>query len=185
MFCKNCGNEIKDGELSCAACGAPAPQAQAQAQQPEKPVAPQQPQYEAPQAPQQPYAVPQQPYMPQQPYVKPARNPMDGFGFSVAGLVLGICGIVFGWIPFVSILVLVCSILGIVFGFMGRKKSVACYGKASGVATAGFVLGIVGASLCAFGLLTCTVCPTVIACEAANEVNDLYDDFDDYYDYYY
>ena len=35
MFCKNCGNEIKDGELSCAACGAPAPQPQAQ--QPEQP----------------------------------------------------------------------------------------------------------------------------------------------------
>ncbi len=174
MFCKNCGNEIIDGQLNCPACGAPAPQPQA-------PVQPEQPQYQAPQqpyaAPQQPYAAPQQPYAaPQQPYVAPqrVRNPMDGLGYSIAALVLGCCGIFFGFVTFVNIIFLVCSILGIVFGYMGRKKSIACYGKASGMATAGLILGIVGTAICGLGLITCTLCYGSLLCAEASLPYSLY-----------
>ncbi len=97
------------------------------------------------------------------------RNPNDGLGLSIAALVLGVCGILFGWVFVFNILVLPCSILGIVFGAKGRRKSFAAYGKSSGMATAGFVLGIIGASICALGVLSCTL-PACIcsSCEACS-----------------
>lgn len=67
---------------------------------------------------------------------------------AIASLVLGIiscvCSVcyIIGWIAG-----LVCGILAIVFGVKARKHS------AKGLATAGFVLGIVGTSLCGVTLL--------------------------------
>lgn len=87
----------------------------------------------------------------------------DGKGFSIAALVLGIVGIVGGWIPYVGYVTLVCSILGIIFGAKGRKMSVAANGKASGLATAGLVLGIVGTALGALGVI-CVGCATAAVC---------------------
>ncbi len=164
MFCKNCGNEIIDGQLNCAACGAPAPQLQTpvESEQPQAPVHPQY-QYQVPQQPQ--YQAPVQPQYQAPLYQVPqrVRNPMDGLGYSIAALVLGCCGVVFGFFFVVNILFLICSILGIVFGYMGRKRSIACYGKASGMATAGFVLGIIGTAICGIGVATCTVCLPIMS----------------------
>ncbi len=87
-----------------------------------------------------------------------AQAPVDnGKGLSIAALVLGILGIVGGWIPVVGYFTTVCAILGIVLGAKGRKKSIAAEGKASGLATAGLVLGIIGTAFAALGLV-CTIC---------------------------
>ena len=89
----------------------------------------------------------------------------DGKGQSIAALVLGILGIIGGWFPIVCYFTTVCAILGVVFGVIGRKKSVAAHGKASGLATAGLVLGIVGTAIAALGLV-CTVLCSAAMCAA-------------------
>lgn len=87
----------------------------------------------------------------------------EGKGFSIAALVLGIIGLIGGWFPYVGYFTLACSILGIIFGVKGRKMSVAVHGKASGLATAGLVLGIVGTAICALGVL-CIGCASALIC---------------------
>lgn len=89
----------------------------------------------------------------------------DGKKFSVAALVLGILGIVGGSIPVICYFTTVCAILGIVFGVKGRKLSVAANGKASGLATAGLVLGIIGTVFAVLGLL-CTAACSAVLCAA-------------------
>lgn len=123
---------------------------QQQPQQPQQNY--QQPQQNFQQPQQNPY---QQPYQ-QNPYQQPASVP--GKGFSIAALVTGIVGVVFCWTPGFNIVVLVCSILGIIFGVKGRQMSLQATGKASGLATAGLVLGIIGASFAGIGVLCTTAC---------------------------
>ena len=96
----------------------------------------------------------------------PTQPVSDGKGFSIAGMVLGILGIIGGFIPIVCYVTTVCAILGIVFGAMGRKKSVAANGKASGIATAGLVLGIIGTAFAVLGLI-CTIACAAAICSAA------------------
>lgn len=85
-------------------------------------------------------------------------TPNDGKGMSVASLVLGILGIIGSWIPVVSYFTALCAILGLIFGVKGRKQSTLANGKPSGLATAGFVLGIIGTSFAAIGLLCALAC---------------------------
>ena len=63
-----------------------------------------------------------------------------GNGLAVAGLVMGILGLVLFWIPFLGILL---GILGLIFGGIGigRANKV---GKGKGMAVAGLVMGILG-----------------------------------------
>ncbi|MBQ8683128.1 MAG: DUF4190 domain-containing protein [Clostridia bacterium] len=89
----------------------------------------------------------------------------DGKKLSIAALVLGILGIVGGWIPVVGYFTLVLAILGIILGAKGRAKSIAATGKASGMATAGLVLGIIGTALGAVGVL-CAACAGAALCAA-------------------
>lgn len=90
-----------------------------------------------------------------------------GKGFSVAALVLGIIGAVFGWFGVLGIVALACSIVGIVLAVIGRKKSLIALGKPSGMATAGLVLSIIGASLAAIGVIACFACAACIGNAAA------------------
>lgn len=94
----------------------------------------------------------------------------DGKKLSIAALVLGIVGIAGGTVlsavPFIGIITFICSLLGIILGVKGRKKSVAAYGKASGLATAGLVLGIIGVVFGALGLI-CSICAAAALCAAA------------------
>ena len=87
----------------------------------------------------------------------------NGKGISIAALVLGVLGIVGGWIPVVCYFTTVCAILGLIFGVIGRKKSIAACGKASGLATAGFVLGIIGTAVAAVGLICGIACVGCLA----------------------
>ena len=90
----------------------------------------------------------------------------NGKGMSIAALVLGILGIIGGWIPVVCYFTTICAILGLIFGIIGRKKSVTAFGKASGMATAGLVLGIIGTAFAVLGLICSTLC-TAALCSAA------------------
>ncbi len=87
----------------------------------------------------------------------------DGKGISIAALVMGILGIVGGFIPVITYFTTICAILGLIFGVIGRKKSIAAYGKASGLATAGLVLGIIGTAFAALGLLCTLACIGTLA----------------------
>ena len=78
----------------------------------------------------------------------------DGKKESTAAMVLGIIGVALGFIcffvlGFLVIASFVCSLLGIIYGVKGKRLSRAATGTASGQATAGFVLGIVGVVLSA------------------------------------
>ena len=152
--------------------------------------APQDPQYGQPQQPQQPqYGQPQQPMygQPQQPmYGQPQQPqygqpqfgqlpPSDGKGMSIAGLVCGIVGILsvlFG--VFGGVIGIVTTILGIVFGVMGRKKSMLVHGRPSGLATAGLVLGIIGASIATLGLICSIACVSCYTDLLGDLMYDLY-----------
>lgn len=152
--CPNCNAQLNDDAMFCGNCGA---------------------QFAAPQNPQGGYQQPQpngytnQQYQPQMPYGQPpyGQKPNDGKGMSIAALVLGICGLVIPWAGFVA------SILGIVFGIIGRSKSVACYGRASGMATAGLVTGIVGTAFGLIWIIACVSCADCISCGLCGSSNAL------------
>lgn len=110
-------------------------------------------------------------YMPPQPPMGPVN---DGKGISIAALVCGILGIVGSFIPFVSYFTTVLAILGLIFGIMGRKKSTLAYGKASGLATAGLVLGAIGVGFAVLGLLCTIVCTAALCSAGAAGMNGMF-----------
>ena len=79
-----------------------------------------------------------------------------GQKFSIAALVCGILGIVGGFIPVVRYFTLILAILGVIFGVKGRKIAAQTQGD-SGLATGGFVLGIIGCAFSAIGVV-CAAC---------------------------
>ena len=95
-----------------------------------------------------------------------------GKGYSVAALVLGICSAFFSMFlasafP-ISLIFFACGIIGIAMGVVGRKKSIACFGRPSGLATAGFVLSIIGTSLSGIFILSCVACIACIGAEVGS-----------------
>lgn len=73
-------------------------------------------------------------------------------GFATASLILGIISVLSSFSLYIIIFHLVgivVGIVGIVLGIMARKK------KTSGMATAGFVLSIIGTSLCGLEFMAC------------------------------
>ena len=91
----------------------------------------------------------------------------NGKGMSIAALVLGILGIIGGWFPIVCYFTTVCAILGLIFGIIGRKRSTAALGKASGIATAGLVLGIIGTAFAVLGIICTGLCMAALCSAAA------------------
>ena len=100
----------------------------------------------------------------------------NGKGFSIASLVLGILGCVGVFLSYtpLCIVFLVLSIVGLVLAVKGRKMSVAAEGKASGLATAGLVLSIIGIVFAGLGVICYAACTCAVA-EAANDLEDLYE----------
>lgn len=74
-----------------------------------------------------------------------------GFVTSLVGLVLSFCGAI------LSIVALPVAIVGLVLSILGKKK-LAEAGETSGLATAGFVIGIVAVSISAILFFTCGIC---------------------------
>ncbi|MGH2662450.1 MAG: DUF4190 domain-containing protein [Actinomycetota bacterium] len=80
-----------------------------------------------------------QPPQPSQPPVPPG-VPGQTNGLAIAGMVCGILGVVLFWIPYLGIIL---GILGLVFGFLGRNRAVQLGGVGQGMAMAGIVTGAV------------------------------------------
>lgn len=152
MICKNCGNELREGSRFCGKCGTAV--SGQEGNQPQQPVY-QQPVY-------------------QQPMNRQPRNPNDGRGYSITALVLGICGVVLSWVSVLNLFVLAAGILGVIYGYKGRQMSMDAYGKPSGLATAGFVLGIIGTSICGIGVLSCIACAAASNCYSCAVADLLY-----------
>lgn len=117
--------------------GPPQPPAQWQQNAPQQP-----PQWQQPQQPQQPPYTPPQYYVPPQP--QPPYQPPEQTGFSIAGLVMGILGILsscfcIGWIF---------GILGLVFAIVGKNKAP----SQQGLNIAGLVLSIIALAIGLFFL---------------------------------
>lgn len=94
-------------------------------------------------------------------------------GKAIAGLVLGIVGIVFaflgGWL---SVLSLPIAIVGLVLSVLGGKALKAA-GQPAGLATAGLVLGIIGVVISAIAFFTCGICTICVATGANAAENAL------------
>jgi len=97
--------------------------------------------------------------------------PTKGNGLAVAGMVLGIIGVLFGLIPLTFFFAWILGVLAVVFGAIGRgraKREPMRGGK--GMATSGLVLGIVALLLGVLGV--------VIIGKAANDISDEFDKID-------
>ena len=88
-------------------------------------------------------------------------TPKNGKGAAIAGLVLGIVAIVFGWflggLVWTAIIALPLAIVGLVLSVKGGKQLKAA-GQPSGIATAGLVIGIIAVVVCSISFFTCGVC---------------------------
>jgi len=69
--------------------------------------------------------------------------PQQGNGLAVAGMVLGILGLVLCWVPFIGWLI---AVVGVILGAIGWSKANKT-GKNKGMAIAGVVCGIVGLAI--------------------------------------
>ncbi len=102
------------------------------------------------------------------------QKPSDGHGFSIASLVVGICSVLFFWVGGLNIVLLACGIVAIILGNKGRQMSIAVNGKASGLATAGFVLGIIGTVFAGIGVVSCLACVGCASCAEAAMMESLF-----------
>lgn len=148
-FCGNCGTQLEDGAHFCPNCGAPVPQeaAKTDAQTAVQVNAGADAQTEsgtgntAQSAPVYTETIVTQP--------KPAA--LKTSGFAIAGLVLGICSLLFGWACCFNIT----GILGLIFSIIGMCQTGEGKGKGRGLAIAGLALSIVSILLLiAVGLLS-------------------------------
>ena len=157
-FCENCGTQLEDGVRFCPSCGAQVAQQAAQVQ-PDTQTTAQTAQPEtAAQAAVAPVTNTTENTAGAQeslhaPVVTQAPAPKTN-GFAVAGFVLGICSILFGWLCCFNIT----SVLGLVFSIIGLCQIGGKKGSGKGLAVAGLVLSILSILLLVgFGLLTQTL----------------------------
>ena len=91
----------------------------------------------------------------------------DGKTFSILGIVFGGCSALFSalfmTIFAVSVMFLFLGIAGIILGVMGRKQSIECYGKPTGIATAGFLVSIIGTAISSLFILSCLACASCVS----------------------
>jgi hypothetical protein len=78
------------------------------------------------------------------PHAAPPYQPQPGNGLAVAGMVLGIIGLVLCWIPIAGA---VCALVGVILGALGMSKAKKIGGRGKGMAIAGLVCGIVGMAI--------------------------------------
>jgi len=117
MLCKNCGNEIADGNLFCNNCGAAVEAASAEE------------------------VVAAQPEVVAEAVPEVTTDPGKTMG--IISLICGIASLVLPCIPCLGYLSFVPIVLGIVFGFIGMKKSKAA-GFKNTLALVGIILSFSG-----------------------------------------
>ena len=92
-----------------------------------------------------------------------------GKGQAIAGLVLGIVGIVFAILSgYFSLIGLPIAIVGLVLSIVGKKKLQA-NGQPAGLGIAGLVVGIVATVFTAIAFFTCGLC-IICATKAGNDI---------------
>jgi hypothetical protein len=101
------------------------------------------PQPRRPQVPQPGYGQPSQPWRPQMPPSPPPRN-----GLGTAGLVLGIIGLVFAFIPIVGVIAWPLVILGLILGILGVLRANRGRATNRGVAIGGVACSALGLVIC-------------------------------------
>ena len=95
-----------------------------------------------------------------------------GKGFAIAGFVLSIVGIVFGFLSgFFSIIGLPVAVTGLVLSVVGGKK-LAASEQPKGIATAGLVIGIIAVVITGITFLTCGLCILCVS-GTASEIGSL------------
>lgn len=130
MLCSNCGVQNDDNLNYCTNCGAPLSQG--------SPAAPQQPVYQQPVAPQPVYQV--APVIP-------------GKGMGIAGMVLGIVGLVFVCFFYIG---LPCSIIGLILSVLSFNKAKAV-GQQNSMATAGIVCSCISLGINVISLILAVI----------------------------
>lgn len=90
-------------------------------------------------------------------------------GKAIAALVLGIVSVVLPWFYFSSIVSIVAGIVGIILGLQVRKAE----DENKNMATAGFVLSIIGLALSGI-MLVCTICTVCVAYGSVATLAGLY-----------
>jgi len=80
----------------------------------------------------------------------PARKPPRGM--AITAFVLGLCGIVLGWVPFIFLLATGAAIGAIVFGILGLRSARRHDGYGRGFAVTGLVLSPFALAVCVGGL---------------------------------
>lgn len=96
---------------------------------------------------------------------------MNGKNQAVAGFVLGIVALVFGFLgTWFSVIALPMAVVGLILSVMGGKALKAA-GQTSGIATAGLVIGIIAVVLTAIFFFTCGICTICAACAARDAYN--------------
>lgn len=104
---------------------------------------------------QQNYGAPQGPMKPKDP----------GQGFSIAGMVCGIVGLVLCWAYGIGIIP---SVVGLVLSVVGRKKSIEAGFNNSGMATAGLVCACISLGLSVLVGLSCAACVGCSSCTTSS-----------------
>ncbi len=115
---------------------------------------------------------PPQPPQPSQPPVPPG-VPGQTNGLAVAGMVCGILGVVLFWFPYLSIIL---GILGLVFGFLGRTRAVQLGGVGAGMATTAIITGAVAVVA---GIIWIILVLAVFA-DSTNELEDILEDLESF-----
>lgn len=82
-------------------------------------------------------------------------SPAPKKGFAIAGLILGIASVVLGYETWY--LGVAAGVVGLILSIQA-KKSYEASGEKNGMATAGFILSIVGLAVSCLGLVMCITC---------------------------
>ncbi len=95
--------------------------------------------------------------------VRPAASgAVDSYdGMATASVILGIIGIIGGWIPVISILAGVFALIATILGAVARKHQ-SDAGIPTGTATSGMVMGIIGLVLSFAALVACVACASCL-----------------------
>ena len=95
----------------------------------------------------------------QQGYQGGYQNPVDPFkGKAIASMILGIVSLVLFWAGYGALISLACGIIAIVLGSQARKGAENMGIKPNGMATAGLVMGLIGAILSLICFVSCVAC---------------------------